>query len=262
MANPDRMQGAGEIHAALSTSSPEYMQGAAIPHICNYPAHLQLSRTFAAIPHTSSCPARRGHLPRALASIPQPRIYPAHSQLTCTLAAIPHTLVYPAQPPLLSPAGFAMQRNRYNLSSDDSGLDEVHLALTCGGHASERIFDLIRRQVDDDTIWEAHEPVSLAKIIAAAKVAGLAMAYFDIGHKVPLECVQVRCPPPCVYPARSHLARIPRSPFIFPPPFHLSRPPEPIPLFFIYPVAAIYPAPWHLSRSVASIPPTRIYPAP
>ena len=83
-------------------------------------------------------------------------------------------------------------------------LDEVHCALTCGGCPSRRICDLRRQPVAEKTVWEAHEPVALSKILAAAKVAGLAIAYFDIGHKAPMEDVQV----PCAYPASSHISRM------------------------------------------------------
>jgi hypothetical protein len=119
-----------------------------------------------------------------------------------------------------------MQRNKFNISQAqvgelvvleeggplvliteeilDSGLDEVHCALTCGGCPSRRICDLRRQPVAEKTVWEAHEPVALSKILAAAKVAGLAIAYFDIGHKAPMEDVQV----PCAYPASSHISRM------------------------------------------------------
>ena len=163
----------------FAMACPDRMQGAGIPHTYSYPAQLHLSRS---------------------------------------------TTTYPARVPLT--AGFAMQRNKFNISEEkvgelvvleeggslvliteeilDSGLDEVHCALTCGGCPSRQICDLRRRPVAEDTVWEAHEPVALCKILAAAKVAGLAIAYFDIGHKAPMECVQV----PRAYPASSHISRM------------------------------------------------------
>jgi hypothetical protein len=73
----------------------------------------------------------------------------------------------------------------------DSGLDEVHALLTKGGFPNQQTYTLVRQPFEEVTVWAAHDPVQLWKIVKAAHHAGLLIAYFDIGHKAPLHTVKV-----------------------------------------------------------------------
>ena len=166
-------------------------------------------------------------------------------------------------------AGFGLERNRHGLSHVDcgshrdigrgpeliteqlidSGLDEIHESLVkSGGQPNEQAVALVRRGVQDDTVWECHEPICLWKIATAARAAGLRIAYFDIGHKAPLERVKV-------YLAHSHrsrsLASIPHARL------DPARSPRSRPLASIPPTLTD-PARVRRSRSLASIPLARI----
>ena len=66
----------------------------------------------------------------------------------------------------------------------DSGLDEVHALLTKGGYPNQQSYALTRQPFEEATVWAAHEPVQLWKIVRLT--ASLACFLFAGSHSSPL----------------------------------------------------------------------------